>query len=238
MRYFLLFIFITIFSCGKEKVILLPEISHSEISEIKDVSAAYLFYDETQKDSVELNRKNLIISTNWLVNVDKRLTLNQVIPHIKFLQAKKSNSSHKNKNAKNYYTCNDTSIKNLGFVEFTDVNYNLFGCKPYEKDSLYVYNKTNFKTYKNPVIQQDSTVLEIPLFFDNDFFISTYDVVLKENQVKHYLNALLNSRDEQLINIVTSFNRNINFQDYINYKTFINTLKSEGISISNNEFIY
>ncbi len=30
---------------------------------------------------------------------------------------------HKNEDAKNYFTCNDTSIKNLGFVEFTDVNY-------------------------------------------------------------------------------------------------------------------
>jgi hypothetical protein len=233
-----MFLFITIFSCGKEKVILLPEINHSEISEITDVSAAYLFYDETQKDSVELNRKNLIISTNWLVNVDKRLTLNQVIPLIKFLQEKKNNSSHKNKNAKNYYTCNDTSIKNLGFIEFTDVNYNLYGCKPYEKDSLYIYNNTNFRPYKDPFIQQDNTILEIPLFFDNDFFICTYGVILKENQVNHYLNTLLDSRDEPLINIVTGFNRNINFQDYINYKTFINSLKSEGISISNNEFIY
>ena len=62
-----------LFSCGNEKALLLPEISHSEISEIQDVSHAYLFYDETQKDSVELNRKNLISTTNWLINVDKRL---------------------------------------------------------------------------------------------------------------------------------------------------------------------
>ena len=112
-----------VISCGKEKVIQLPEIEHSEITEINDVSAAYLFYDETQPDSVELNRKNLISTTNWLVNIDKRLTLKQVIPHIQFLQEKKKNSSHKNKNAKNYFTCNDISLKNLGFIEFTDVVY-------------------------------------------------------------------------------------------------------------------
>ena len=62
-------------SCGKEKIVQLPEINHSKISKINDVSAAYLFYDVTQPDSVELNRNNLISTTNWLINVDKRLTL-------------------------------------------------------------------------------------------------------------------------------------------------------------------
>ena len=117
---------ITLFlwSCGNEKVIQLPEVQHAKISEILDVSPAYIFYNETQPDSVELNRKNLIISTNWLFNVDKRLTLEQAIPKIKFLQDKKRNAKmHKNEAAKNYYTCNDTSIKNLGFIEFTNVNY-------------------------------------------------------------------------------------------------------------------
>ncbi len=121
----LLVILLLIFSCGKDKIVQLPEINHSEISEINDVSAAYLFYDETLPDSLEFNRKNLISTTNWLVNVDKRLTLKQAMPHIKFLQEKKQNAGHKNDNAKNYFTCNDTSKKNLGFIEFTDVVYHL-----------------------------------------------------------------------------------------------------------------
>ncbi|MGB5420208.1 MAG: hypothetical protein WBN21_15385, partial [Algibacter sp.] len=91
-NYLLLIILTVLFSCGSDKVIQLPEISHSEITEILDVSPAYLFYDETQVDSIELNRKNLISTTNWLINVDKRLTLKQVIPHIKYLQDKKANS--------------------------------------------------------------------------------------------------------------------------------------------------
>ena len=73
-----------IYSCGNEKILQLPEINHSDITEILDVSHAYLFYDETKPDSIELNRKNLISTTNWLVNVDKRLTLDQAIPSIVF----------------------------------------------------------------------------------------------------------------------------------------------------------
>ena len=62
-------ILLLLFSCGNEKVLQLPELDHSDITEILDVSPAYLFYDETKPDSIELNRKNLIGSTNWLVNV-------------------------------------------------------------------------------------------------------------------------------------------------------------------------
>ncbi|MEJ6791843.1 MAG: hypothetical protein QNK89_03655 [Lacinutrix sp.] len=72
-------------SCGKQKSVLLPEIQNAKITEIFDVSPAYLFYDETKPDSLELIRGNLIISTNWMVNIDKRLKLKQVIPSIMML---------------------------------------------------------------------------------------------------------------------------------------------------------
>ena len=42
-HYTLLITILFLFSCGNKKVLQLPEISHSEISDIKDVSHAYLF---------------------------------------------------------------------------------------------------------------------------------------------------------------------------------------------------
>ncbi len=94
-----------ILSCSKDKSVLLPEIQNASITEITDISPAYIFYDETQPDSVELNRKNLIGTTNWLFNVDKRLTLEQAMPKIMFLQDKKRNKQmRKNENARNYFT--------------------------------------------------------------------------------------------------------------------------------------
>jgi hypothetical protein len=124
MRYILLILIFCCFGCDNERVLQLPEIENAEVTEVLDVSPAYIFYDETQPDSTLLNRKNLIGTTNWLVNIDKRLTLRQAIPHIKFLQDKKRNAEmHKNEDAKNYFTCNNKSINNLGFVEFTDLVY-------------------------------------------------------------------------------------------------------------------
>ncbi|WAC01778.1 hypothetical protein N7U66_18105 [Lacinutrix neustonica] len=88
MRLFYLLPMLCLFSCGNEKAVQLPEIQNAKITTVQDISPAYIFYDETKPDSVELNRKNLIISTNWLFNVDKRLTLRQAVPSIKKLQKK------------------------------------------------------------------------------------------------------------------------------------------------------
>ena len=218
MRYILLFCLqALIFSCGKDKMIKLPEITHSDISEINDVSAAYLFYDETKTDSVELNRKNLISTTNWLVNVDKRLTIKQAIPKIKFLQEKKQKSEHKNENAKNYFTCNNTSKKSLGFIEFTDVVYDTKGGEigTVNNYSIAVINLNNIIIY--PLNQSDYKT-SITKF------------------IKDINNTLYNDKGNRTISL--SFNNNLSFQDYITFKSVISKLDLKNITISNHEFIF
>ena len=222
---FFIIILSVLFSCGNEKVLQLPEISYSEITAINDVSHAYLFYDETQTDGVELNRKNLISTTNWLINVDKRLTLKQAIPHIKYLQEKKINSSHKNKEAKNYFTCNDTSRKNLGFIEFTDVVYN--------KESLETYSGklSNFEDSKNSTaigfgIKNEITIASTSL--DNIFIETTKD------SLSFYLKKCDTANGIILLN----FNDGITFNDYIDYKSIASKTDLKLAQVSNKEFIF
>jgi len=208
---------ITLFlwSCNTEKVIQLPEVQHAKITEILDVSPAYIFYNETQPDSVELNRKNLIISTNWLFNVDKRLTLEQAIPKIKFLQDKKRNAKmHKNEAAKNYYTCNDSSIKNLGFIEFTDVNY------------VEEINSEN-----NNIITINSL---------NDIAIHHNDVKLSEVDIDNLIIQLeknFNKNEENTV-LTLHLNKQLKFQDYITVKNRLQNLNFENVVIDNNEYIF
>lgn len=208
---------ITLFlwSCGNEKVIQLPEVQQAKITEILDVSPAYFFYDETQPDSIELNRKNLIISTNWLFNVDKRLTLEQAIPKIKFLQDKKRNAKmHKNEAAKNYYTCNNTSIKNLGFIEFTDTNY---------------IEETNPKN--NSIIAINSL---------NDITVQHQDLKLSEVEINDLIIQLENnfSNSEDIIVLTLHLNKKLKFQDYITVKSKLQNLNFENVVIDNNEYIF
>ncbi|MDO5981544.1 hypothetical protein [Flavivirga spongiicola] len=224
-KIYILFVCIIVFSCGNEKVILLPEINHSDITEINDVSPAYLFYDKTKKDSIELNRKNLISTTNWLINVDKRLTLKQAIPHIKFLQDKKQNSSHKNKDAKNYFTCNDTSRKNLGFIEFTNVVY-------HEGNSISYFSKiSDIPTKKRVnIIYNASQKIEIHGFNKN--------LTFKVSNDKEFLSdvkSFLNSTED--IEIVIEIKDSITFQSYITLKSHLLKIAKQNVSILNDEFI-
>jgi hypothetical protein len=227
MRYYILIITtLFLFSCGNEKIIQLPEINQSKITEINDVSAAYLFYDETHKDSIELNRKNLISTTNWLVNIDKRLTLKQVIPHITFLQEKKSGSSHKNKNAKNYFTCNDTSRKNLGFIDFTDVVY-------HEEPAGEYFAKTSNipENVRLSIVYHSPGNIEIMGFTDYviDKKTNTSDLIFE-------LKKLINQ--DKKTDIVLNFKQNLNFQNYILLKSMMLNSDLQNVMISHHEFIF
>lgn len=216
-----------LFSCGKDKVVQLPEISHSEITKIDDVSAAYLFYDETQVDSVELNRRNLIASTNWLINVDKQLTLKQVIPHIKFLQEKKENSSHKNENAKNYFTCHDTSINNLGFIEFTDVSYHNMPIVNLISDELEKKSKRTilyFNTLDDVKINTLTDDADANILHSTSSKLTTDLISIIEKQTNK-------------TSFILCFNKRLTFQEYISFKLVLSELSIQPIFISNNEFL-
>lgn len=223
MRIFFLLALIIFTSCSSEKIIELPEINHSTISEVIDISPAYLFYDETQPDSLELNRKNLISSTNWVVNVDKRLTLNQVIPQIQFLQNKKNSSSHKNEAAKNYYTCNNTSIQNLGFIEFTDIYYILKNSDLIEGASV--------STQENELhlFVSELNTLELKTNTDSLLFKTTSNKLVSDLKQLQFNTPVI---------ITLNLSGLLTFQHYITIKDKLPLLDSEVFSINNNEFIY
>ena len=222
---FLLISLFLVFSCRKDKVIVLPEIKHSIISEINDVSPAYLFFDVTQKDSVELNRKNLISTTNWLLNIDKRLTLKQVVPHIKYLQEKKNNSSHKNEHAKNYFTCHDINKKNLGFIEFTEIRYHL------ESSENYVTNISGLNNSQNIKSISFSPNEAISIISPNS---KPFVVITREDELLNDLKTL----DTLECTVYLNFNERLTFQEYINIKSTLSKADFIKLKISNEEFLH
>ena len=211
-RFKILILFLIVLqACGKDYTIELPEINKAQISEIHDISPAFIFYDITQKDSVKLNRGQLISTTNWLVNVDKRLTLKQAIPHIQFLQNKKRKAKmHKNEHAKNYFTCNDLSKNTLGFIEFTNLKY-------------YLSSRDSIANYQPSLVISSLDELRL-----NDSFIFP----LKD--INSHLKPLQNT-NEKLTLIINS---NMDFQDYITLKSTIINGEIGTTTFSNKEIIY
>jgi Tol biopolymer transport system component len=218
-------VFALFVSCAN-KSIQLPETDDSSITEITDVSAAYLFYDETKTDRIELNRKNLISTTNWLVNVDKRLSLKQAIPSILFLQNKKRNAKlHKNENAKNYFTCSNPNIKNLAFIEFTDVVYHE------ESSEDYFAKISDFNFSKNDISINFNINNEIVLFNPN-----SQNVILKTD--RDHLGEKIAEFITLENTIYLNFKQDLSFQAYITYKSLLLKLNLDLVKISKDEFIY
>lgn len=204
-------------SCNK-KTVLLPETDTKEITEILDVSPIYIFYDETKPDSTDFNRKNMISTTNWLVNIDKRLMLKQILPHLQYLQEKRNKDGmHKNENAKNYFTCFNPEIQNLAFIEFTDLAFHDKSSEKYFSENSIVID---FNT-DNEIIILNPNTNKIILKTVTDYLLNSIEkVVTLENII--YLN----------------FNKNLSFQDYITYKSLLLHLDRNNVTISNDEFIY
>lgn len=224
-RSFILFIIIVVFqSCQNDRIVQLPSIQNANITNVIDVSPAYIFYDESLPDSMELNRKNLIGTTNWLVNIDKRLTLRQVIPKVIFLQNKKRTAQmHKNENARNYYTCNDTIIKNLGFIDFTDIYYET-GSK--ELKDTEVSKSWSLLCYKDSSFQ---------LLYPQNGFKLNIEPSTIGNSIKIITHILQRENSEEL---KLYFQDSMTFQHYISLKNTLQQLEKTTQNISNTEYLF
>lgn len=222
--YFVLFV-LTLFSCS-EKTVQLPETNNKDVLKVNDVSSVYMFFNE-ETDSLDFNRRNMISSTNWLVAVDKRLSLKQTLPHLKYLQEKRHGDGlHKNEAAKNYFSCSNTELKTLSFIEFTDIVYH---DEPIIEFITDMY--TNSSDLQNNIfinfLESDSLVVGTQLALKGipkNEFVSTIDSISSTNTIEN--------------KVFLTFKDNLTFQDYISYKTLILNIKSENVTIANDEFIY
>ncbi len=208
-----------------KKTILLPKIQDAFVNDLTDVSPAYIIYDITKKDSLELNRNNLISTTNWLVNVDKRHKLNKAIPSIVLLQNKKRDAKmHKNEAARNYFSCNDISKQTLGFIDFTEVYYKFEPTNSYIK-KLGINDSVNEK-----VVIEFNPENEI-----NIYYPSQHQLRYKGNLSEILEKEVFKNTKSDMIYL--AFNGNLSFQEYITAKRKIEVFSENKVNIANTEYI-
>ena len=224
MKRILLFILFAVFlSCNKREV-RLAETTNAEILEPTDVSPIYLFYDE-EGDSAQFNRRNMIGTTNWLVNVDKRNSLGDLLPHLQYLQQKRrGDGMHKNPEARNYFSCSNPEIQNLAFIDFTEVTYHNQPIQAFVREVD--IPDTIIPLYIN-VRDRDTVQL------GRLFTVSTF----KLSELLERLNQVANS-DSLTNRIYMNYKSNLSFQDYIDFKTELLKLKHARLQIAMDEFIY
>ncbi len=209
MKYFSLAILFLLISCGNQEDILLPKSNVTIVSDVVDHSPIYIFFRTKGKDTLaEVNRKNSIISTNWILNIDKRLPLQLVIPEVMKLQEKKRNEvAHKNELAENYYSYADSIGKNMAFLPFTKVYYKMG--KPESGGFSIHFEKGNELVLVNKTLIKKDEVLDYVYSID------------------HAINP----------KILLLFDKNMSFQEYIQNKILIRKLDSYNEEVPK-EFIY
>lgn len=210
MKYFSLIVLFVFFSCGNKEDILLPKANTTIVKNVDDLSPIYIFFRTKGKDTLaEVNRKNSIISTNWIFNIDKRLPLRIAIPEIIKLQDKKRNEkAHKNEKAQNYYSYADTIGKNLAFIPFTNVFYKL------EKP-------------KSAIV----------IFFTKNKGILVDNVAVKREELQEYLNKLPNDKPNKYVFCFAkelSFGSYLQYEILIQSLKF----SMLELNVGNEEFVY
>ncbi len=203
MKYFSLVILFVLLSCGNKEAVLLPKSNVTIVSNVIDHSPIYIFFRTKGKDTLaEVNRKNSIISTNWILNIDKRLPLRLVIPQVMKLQEKKRNEvAHKNELAENYYSYADSIGKNMAFLPFTKVYYKM---EKAHNDGVKIY----FKKGSNNVLVNSMSIKksEVAQYIYNIDYIFQPKILLifdKEMSYDEYIQSKI------LIRKLDSFNKKV-----------------------------
>ena len=215
MKYLSLIVVFLFFSCGNKEDILLPKSNVTIVNDVQDHSPIYIFFRTKDKDTLaEVNRKNSIITTNWILNIDKRLPLRLVIPEVMKLQDKKrKEKAHKNEKAQNYYSYADSIGKNMAFIPFTKVYYKM-GKPPVFESFL------RFK--KGGMIE----------------FNQSNEYPFPKEELENFINNLFIEHESE---IIFSFDKNMSYGEYIQCKIIIEKLKitKKGIWINHEkEFIF
>lgn len=106
-------------ACQKKEV-QLPLIDLPGISEIQNHSSIWVFMkNDRGTKSADLNKNNKIINTHWIYNIDRRLSMKEVVPVlIKMQQNKYKDSMHKKGGMKSYFSYADTESKSISLLLF------------------------------------------------------------------------------------------------------------------------
>ena len=210
MKYLSLLFVVFLFSCGEKKDVLLPKANVSIVKDVQDHSPIYIFFKTEGKDTIaEVNRKNSIISTNWIFNIDKRLPLRLVILEVMKLQEKKrGDSAHKNEKAENYYSYADSIGKNLAFLPFTKVYYKME--KPNKENFVF-----RFRKGKEQVLMGN-----------------------KEIEISEILQRFYSIKFERVPDVVFLFDKNMSYEEYIQHKILLQKYVSYNLDKLPVEFIF
>lgn len=213
------YIILTLFlyNCSNKEV-QLPIIDIEGIHEIQNHSSIWIFFENKGQDTLAiLNKNNKLLNTHWIFNIDKRLTMNQVIPILEKMQENRNKDSmHKKEGMLNYFSYADITTNNISLIEFYPTEY--------------IYSETKYEAILDKL--QFNQILEIELNNDKLYLNKTESLMNQLNQKidEHTKN---NSLSKPII--IFKYGNKTSYQKYLNIKTILTKTNVEVINI---EYIF
>lgn len=215
-------------ACNLDQKVMLPQGETSEIVEMKDHSPIYIFYKTSNNDTIaEVNKNNIISTTNWIFNIDKRLPLQKVVPElVTFFKKKRGASTHKNEESAMYFSYSDSVHQNLAFSPIKNTEYS---------EKIY-HSKMYIKQYPKFHIPYENVSID----FKKNGKIIINDQLISALELKKYIqDFIVFSSENRPILLYLNFDEAILYGDYLKNKLLINSLLQEDkIYLSKQEFIY
>jgi len=209
--------FLILFGC-KNKEVELPLINIDGISEIQNHSSIWVFYEQTPKDTLAiLNNNNKLLNTNWIYNIDSRLTMDKVVPIlIKMQENRNKKSMHKKEGMLNFFSYANTKDKNISLVMFDTINFKHINHNGKNGKPRKVDEKTIQLKIKNNNIIIDKRIT------NSSSFIADIKTLIDKDTLSN-------------LKIVLYYPDNLTFQNYLSIKAH---LASTNIDVDRNEYIY
>jgi len=213
--YLILFLNLILLSGCQKKPVQLPLIDYPGISEIQNHSSIWIFMETVNGETLpKLNKNNKILNTHWIFNIDRRLTMSQVVPLLIEMQENRNKDSmHKKEGMKNYFSYADTATQKISLIPFPQTSF--------------ITETTNDK---NRVMPPCTVIVEIwgeQIKLNNEFLPLNS---LPSTLISDYI---CNPEDE--LTILLTYDPQTSYQDYLSVKAF---LALNEINTASVEYVY
>ena len=216
-------------SC-KPKDVKIPVNDNAGLYEVWNNSPVYILRDINGHDTLaDLKLGQTISTTKWLVAVDKRLTLKQLLPALQKLYKKRRKvSMHSDGKGQLYFTFMDSIQHKVSFVEATDLDLvpDIYTSQKYFEQYPLAdveFKKIHLYIYPDKIILNDSI---------------KYKPDVSKPQILNRIKSFEKPMDTVAKKVYLNFATRIDFDRFLDYYTFFKNNPLPNTHISPKIFIF
>ncbi len=204
-------IIIGFISCN-DKSLQLPQVPLSGLSGNMNHSQIWVFYNQ-ESAQADLNINNTISSTDWIINIDRRLALSEVIPVFQLIKKKRSKKSiHNVEGMQNFLSYSDTYNKEIALFSMDSIQY---------------------------IMESQADIAKIEQKISCDYRLVFSQDVIELNQREFSVDQWKTISLDTLTpgQIQLHFDSRLTYQNYMSYRLLLNDILPKEMIVESTEYI-